>query len=87
MKDRDLIKLIEADGWVVERVAGSHMQSRHLSEPGTVTVPAGGHLAKYIPPGTLNINPARKNVGSTSQIALRGGSFPRSSLSSHSEAW
>ena len=55
MKYRDLIKLIEMDGWVVERVAGSHMQSRHPTKPGTVTVPAGGHLAKYIPPGTLNL--------------------------------
>ncbi|MBV8267734.1 MAG: type II toxin-antitoxin system HicA family toxin [Planctomycetaceae bacterium] len=54
MKSRDLIRLIEADGWVVERVAGSHTQSRHPTKPGTGTIPAGGHLAKDIPPGTFS---------------------------------
>jgi predicted RNA binding protein YcfA (HicA-like mRNA interferase family) len=53
MKYRDLIKLIEDDGWYLERVVGSHMQFRHPSKPGTVTVPGGGKLAKDVPPGTL----------------------------------
>ncbi|MCK4850165.1 MAG: type II toxin-antitoxin system HicA family toxin [Phycisphaerae bacterium] len=54
MKYRDVIKRIEAEGWYVERTIGSHMQFRHRTKPGTVTVPAGGKLAKEVPPGTLN---------------------------------
>lgn len=54
MKYRDLIKQIEAEGWYVERTIGSHMQFRHATKPGTITVPAGGKLAKEVPPGTLN---------------------------------
>ncbi len=54
MKYRDLIKKIEADGWHVERTVGSHMQFRHPEKPGTITVPAGGKLAKEVPLGTLN---------------------------------
>ena len=54
MKYRDLIKQIQADGWHVGRTVGSHMQFRHPGKPGTVTVPAGGKLAKEVPPGTLN---------------------------------
>ena len=54
MRYRDLIKQIQADGWYVERTQGSHKQFRHGTKPGTVTVPAGGKLAKEVPPGTLN---------------------------------
>lgn len=54
MKYRDLIKRLADDGWFEERVVGSHMQFRHPSKPGTVTVPAGGKLARDVPPGTLN---------------------------------
>ena len=53
MKYRDLIKLIENDGWYLERVVGSHMQFRHPTKLGTVTIPGGGKLAKDVPPGTL----------------------------------
>ena len=54
MKYRDLIKRIEADGWRLERTVGSHMQYRHPSKPGTVTVAADGKLARDVPIGTLN---------------------------------
>ncbi len=54
MKYRDLIKQIEADGWYVERTVGSHRQFRHEMKAGTLTIPAGGKLAKEVPPGTLN---------------------------------
>lgn len=30
------------------------MQFRHRKRAGTLTVPAGGNLAKEVPPGTLN---------------------------------
>ena len=54
MKYRDAIKLLEGDGWSLERTAGSHMQFRHPRKPGTVTVPGGGKLGSEVPPGTLN---------------------------------
>jgi predicted RNA binding protein YcfA (HicA-like mRNA interferase family) len=54
MKYRDLIKRLEADGWRLDRVEGSHMQYRHPQRPGTVTVSGGGKLSKDVPPGTLN---------------------------------
>jgi predicted RNA binding protein YcfA (HicA-like mRNA interferase family) len=39
MRSKDIIKRIEADGWVQVRVKGSHHQFRHPTKPGTVTVP------------------------------------------------
>jgi len=54
MKYRNVIKMLEADGWYLERVTGSHMQFRHPTKPGTVTVSAGGKLNRDIRPGTLN---------------------------------
>ena len=54
MKYSDAIKLLEADGWFLERTAGSHMQFRHPQKSGTVTVPGGGKLGHEVPPGTLN---------------------------------
>ena len=52
MKVRDLISLIEADGWMLVRTKGSHRQFRHPRKPGTVTV--AGKPRVDIPPGTLN---------------------------------
>ncbi len=54
MTYRKLVKILEEDGWFLERVSGSHMQYRHPTKPGTVTVPSGGKMAKEVPPGTLN---------------------------------
>jgi len=54
MKYRDLAKLLEQDGWVLERTVGSHGQYRHPSKPGTITVPAGGKMSRDVPAGTLN---------------------------------
>ena len=51
MKVRDLIKLLEQDGWYLARTKGSHRQFRHPSKPGTVTV--AGKPGVDIPPGTL----------------------------------
>jgi predicted RNA binding protein YcfA (HicA-like mRNA interferase family) len=52
MKVRELIKVLEEDGWYQVRMRGSHRQFHHLSKPGTVTV--SGKLSVDIPPGTLN---------------------------------
>jgi len=52
MKVRDLVALIEDDGWHLARTRGSHRQYRHPFKPGTVTI--AGRLGVDIPPGTLN---------------------------------
>ena len=54
MKYRDILKLLKEDGWEIERETGSHIQLRHRTKPGTVTVPAGGKASREVPPGTLN---------------------------------
>jgi predicted RNA binding protein YcfA (HicA-like mRNA interferase family) len=38
LKVRDAIKLIEEDGWILVRQAGSHRQYHHPTRPGTVTI-------------------------------------------------
>lgn len=52
MKVRDIIKLIEADGWYLVITEGSHRQYKHLSKPGRVTI--AGHPSDDLSPGTLN---------------------------------
>jgi predicted RNA binding protein YcfA (HicA-like mRNA interferase family) len=52
MQVKEIIKRLEADGWVQVRMKGSHRQFRHPSKPGTVTV--AGKPSLDIPPGTLN---------------------------------
>jgi predicted RNA binding protein YcfA (HicA-like mRNA interferase family) len=39
MKVRDIIKLIEADGWYRIKARGGHRQYKHSEKPGRVTVP------------------------------------------------
>jgi predicted RNA binding protein YcfA (HicA-like mRNA interferase family) len=51
MKVRDLIRLIEADGWFLVRTTGSHRQFHHPAKPGTVTI--AGNPASEVPPKTL----------------------------------
>jgi predicted RNA binding protein YcfA (HicA-like mRNA interferase family) len=52
VKVRELISLIESDGWVLARVTGSHRQFHHPNQPGTVTI--AGQAGTDVPPGTLN---------------------------------
>jgi predicted RNA binding protein YcfA (HicA-like mRNA interferase family) len=52
VKVKELIKLLESDGWVQVRMRGSHRQYRHPTKSGTVTV--SGKPSVDIPPGTLN---------------------------------
>ena len=52
MKVKELIKLLELDGWVQTRMRGSHRQFKHPTKTGTVTV--SGKPSVDIPPGTLN---------------------------------
>jgi predicted RNA binding protein YcfA (HicA-like mRNA interferase family) len=52
MKIRDVIKLVEADGWIVARTRGSHRQYKHPSKPGLVTI--AGKPSDDLAPGTLS---------------------------------
>lgn len=54
MKYRDLVRILTSDGWVLDRMVGSHQQYRHPIKKGTVTVPAGGKMSNDVPQGTLN---------------------------------
>jgi len=52
MKVRDVIKMIEADGWYLVTTRGSHRQYKHPTKPGRVTI--AGHPGDDLAPGTLN---------------------------------
>ncbi len=52
MKVRDIIKLIESDGWYQVNTRGSHRQYKHSKKAGRVTI--AGHLNDDLAPGTLN---------------------------------
>lgn len=62
MKIRDLIRLIEKDGWRIVATRGSHRQYKHFLKKGRVTIP--GHPGDDIHPDTL------KSV--LTQAGLRG---------------
>ena len=51
MKVRDVIRMIEADGWELRRTRGSHRQYGHPTKRGLVTVP--GRLGDTLHPKTL----------------------------------
>jgi predicted RNA binding protein YcfA (HicA-like mRNA interferase family) len=51
MHSRALIKALKADGWrEITRTGTSHVQFRHPTKPGRVTVT---HPKRDLPPGTL----------------------------------
>jgi len=50
MKIREIIRVVEKDGWVLNRTRGSHRQYRHPEKPGTVTIT--GHPGDDIHPKT-----------------------------------
>ena len=52
MKVRDIIKIIEEDGWYLVATRGSHRQYKHPTKRGRVTI--AGHLNHELPIGTLN---------------------------------
>jgi predicted RNA binding protein YcfA (HicA-like mRNA interferase family) len=57
-----MIAALEADGWVRVAQKGSHVQFKHPSKPGRVTVP---HPERDIPLGTL------KSIMKQSGLRLR----------------
>ena len=50
MQSKDLIRELEAAGWQLDRVKGSHHHFKHPERPGLVTVP---HPKKDLPEGTV----------------------------------
>lgn len=58
MKSADLIRLLEADGWTLDRVRGSHHVFKHRTKLGIVVVP---HPKKDL--GTGLVAAIRKQAG------------------------
>jgi len=52
MKIRDVINLIEEDGWYLVTIEGSHRQFKHPSKRGRVTI--AGHPNDDLAPGALD---------------------------------
>jgi predicted RNA binding protein YcfA (HicA-like mRNA interferase family) len=50
MTGRDVLKLLEANGWVLDRVRGSH----HILVKGSATVSVPVHGSRDVPKGTLH---------------------------------
>lgn len=51
MDSNYLIKLIETDGWQLDRIKGSHHVFIHNTKSGIVVIP---HPKKDLPKGTVN---------------------------------
>ena len=52
MKVREAIRLIEDDGWYLDRTRGSHRQYKHPQKRGLVTI--AGKPSDDLAPGTKN---------------------------------
>jgi predicted RNA binding protein YcfA (HicA-like mRNA interferase family) len=52
VKVKEVLDLLEDDGWRVVRMKGSHRQLKHSSKSGLVTV--AGKPSHDLSPGTLN---------------------------------
>ncbi|QYZ80011.1 type II toxin-antitoxin system HicA family toxin [Methanofollis formosanus] len=52
MRVREVISLIEANGWYLVATRGSHRQYKHPIKPGRITI--AGHPSENLAPGTLN---------------------------------
>jgi predicted RNA binding protein YcfA (HicA-like mRNA interferase family) len=52
VKVREVIKMIEADGWYLVTTKGGHRQYKHPVKRGRVTI--AGHSSHDLAPGTLN---------------------------------
>ena len=51
MKVREVIRMVEDDGWRVIGQKWSHRQFKHAKKPGRVTI--AGNLGDEVKPGTL----------------------------------
>ena len=59
---REVIKILESDGWYLVSTRGSHHQYKHPTKKGRVTVK---HPDKDIPPDTL------KSIGNQSGLTFK----------------
>ena len=57
---RDVIRLIENDGWFLIATRGSHRQYKHASKHGRVTI--AGKPSEDMAPGTLNSVPKQAGL-------------------------
>jgi predicted RNA binding protein YcfA (HicA-like mRNA interferase family) len=62
MKSADVVTALKADGWTVANQRGSHIQFKHSTKPGRVTVP---HPKRDLKIGTL------KSIERQSGLRLR----------------
>jgi len=62
MNSRDVISILQRDGWFQVAQKGSHIQFKHPSKKGRVTVP---HPERDLPIGTL------KSIAKQSGLKLR----------------
>ena len=62
MNFQDVLKKLKKDGWYVVEQVGSHVQLKHPTKPGRVTLPK--HGSKDIPIGTI------KSIAKQSGIEL-----------------
>jgi predicted RNA binding protein YcfA (HicA-like mRNA interferase family) len=53
VKYREIVRVIERDGWVLTRTRGSHRHYTHPTKPGVVTV-AGHLMGDDVPPAIVN---------------------------------
>ncbi|MEZ0537052.1 type II toxin-antitoxin system HicA family toxin [Caldicellulosiruptoraceae bacterium PP1] len=51
MKPKELIKILKAEGWNIDRIQGSHYILKHPSKPGRPVIP---YHNKDLKPGILN---------------------------------
>ncbi|SFP12022.1 type II toxin-antitoxin system HicA family toxin [Salibacterium halotolerans] len=47
---KEILKILEEDGWYITNIKGSHHQLKHHTKPGKVTLP---HPKKQLPTGTV----------------------------------
>lgn len=50
LKVREVLRILEDDGWYLVTTVGSHRQYKHPTKPGRVTVP--GKMGRDLPIGT-----------------------------------
>ena len=62
MDSREIIRMVTADGWYKVAQEGSHVQFKHPTKPGRVTV---AHPKKDVPIGTV------KSIERQSGVTLR----------------
>jgi predicted RNA binding protein YcfA (HicA-like mRNA interferase family) len=54
VKHRELLRLLQDDGWRLERTTGGHLMYIHPVKRGPVVVPAGGKEGQAVPRGQGN---------------------------------